>query len=464
VKDDFIRDSDLTPDAGKPELKHKALFALSDIAQVRGLHALRDGLLAVLPLAAISTIIYILIAAIDLFSKPDLIQTIIRFSATGEAYNPENLLTLKLISPYLAICALIPVLFSIAFTFELSRKYRSGDALPLGLISGLATFIVLYSPLLIREDTTIYDFPLNLIADNPRFLSGGILVAVIVSLFNYGIYRMLVQRGIASPLPANVTEALQGGFRVILPGLVTMIVIIGLVYITGDPFGKGIYYSTLWMTRQITSIYSLIIIVMLVNIFAFFGIQGASSIYSIFWILLFTASTDPPLWGESAANAGFASLSTVFFFVFVGGTGATLSLNLAMLRAGSNQVRKLGAFTFIPSLMNSNDLIIYGLPLAFNRHLLIPFFLVPLVNLGICYLAFSTGFMQAPELFVPPYIPAPLGAFLACGGDWRAIVISVMSILIGWAIYAYFLNPYDLKVRESEEIPEPESRIRRNAI
>jgi PTS system cellobiose-specific IIC component len=135
-----------------------------------------------------------------------------------------------------------------------------------------------------------------------------------------------------------------------------------------------------------------------------------------------------------------------------------------MMRARSSQIRKLGNMTLIPSLMNANDILIYGLPLAFNRHLMIPFFLVPLVNLGIAFTAFSFGLMRAPALLVPPYVPAPFGAFLACGGDFRAIAVTCASIIIGMMIYSFFLSSYDLKATELEEIPDPESRPRRMVI
>jgi cellobiose PTS system EIIC component len=201
--------------------------------------------------------------------------------------------------------------------------------------------------------------------------------------------------------------------------------------------------------------------VILVNIFAFFGIQGASSFYSIFWVMLLSASIDTPSWGPHSSSSQFATLSCVFFFVMIGGTGSTLCLNLVMLRARSEQIRKLGIMSFIPSLMNANDLIIYGLPVAFNRYLIIPFFLVPLVNVWITYGAYVSGFMNSPELFLPPYLPAPLGAFMSCGADWKALLICLINLIVGAAIYSFFLSPYDLKAREQEDIPDEDARVRR---
>jgi len=463
MRDDFIRETIQPSDAEKIERRHRMLFRMSDIAQNRGLAALRDSLLATFPLVTISTIIYIVLAGADLYAKPELLKAISSPTTGLAASNPGQFLAQPYITPYLIFCSLIPVFFSIAFTYELSRHYRSGDALPLGIISGAATFITLYSPLFITsaKETSMMEFPFNILGEHPGMLTGGIFVGLFIALVNYGLYRLMVSRGATSPLPVNVSEALQGAFRTVLPGMVTILLVIGVVLLIGKPFGYQLYYSVSWMVKAISNVWALVIIVILVNIFAFFGIQGASSFYSIFWVMLLSASVDPPAWGPNSDPSKFATLSCVFFFIMIGGTGSTLCLNLVMLRARSEQIRKLGVMSFFPSLLNANDLIIYGLPVAFNRYLLIPFFLVPLMNVWITYGAFVSGFINPPELFLPPYLPAPLGAFLACGADWKALLICLLNIIIGAAVYSFFLSPYDLKAREQEDIPDEDARVKR---
>jgi len=463
MRDDFIRETIQKPDAESVERKHRILFRMSDIAQNRGLAALRDSLLAVFPLVTISTIIYIILAGLDLFFKPDLLKAITSPASEMVVSNPALFLAKPYITPYLIFCSLIPIFFAAAFTIELSRHYKSGDSIPLGIISGAATFIALYSPLFTKSasEASMMNFPFNILEEHPGMLTGGVFVGLFIALINYGLYRLMVGRGATSPLPVNVSEALQGAFRTVIPGLVTVLLVIGIVLLVGKPFGYQLYYSVAWMANGISNIWALVIIVILVNIFAFFGIQGASSFYSIFWVLLLSASIDPPAWGPASDPSKFATLSCVFFFIMIGGTGSTLCLNLIMLRARSEQIRKLGVMSFIPSLMNANDLIIYGLPVAFNRYLLIPFFLVPLMNVWITYGAFISGFINPPELFLPPYLPAPLGAFIACAADWKALLICLLNIIIGAAVYSFFLSPYDLKVREQEDIPDEEARPKR---
>jgi len=276
MRDDFIRDKDLEIETSVPQEKHRALFRMSDLAQLRGLTALRNSLVSVLPLAVISTILYIAVAIQDLIAKPELLNAITALSSGVEDFDiePSMFLSMPYIAPYLTFCGLIPIMFAIAFTYYLSKVYRSGDAIPLALISGVVTFIALYSPLFVThpDQISIMEFPINLMKSNPGLLSGGVFVGLLVALVNYGFYRLFSGKGISTPLPVNVSEALQGGFRVVLPGAFTTLIVIALAFLVHEPFGNAIYHSTRWMTDGLSGVYALLIIVLLVQVFAFFGI------------------------------------------------------------------------------------------------------------------------------------------------------------------------------------------------
>ena len=46
----------------------------------------------------------------------------------------------------------------------------------------------------------------------------------------------------------------------------------------------------------------------------------------------------------------------------------------------------------------------------------------------------------------PPWtLPAPIGAYLATGGDWRAILLVIVNILIATVVYYPFFKIYDNK-------------------
>lgn len=48
-------------------------------------------------------------------------------------------------------------------------------------------------------------------------------------------------------------------------------------------------------------------------------------------------------------------------------------------------------------------------------------------------------------------LPGPIGAFLATGGDWRAIVLNVCLIILSVIIYYPFVMVYDKNELEKEQ-------------
>lgn len=83
--------------------------------------------------------------------------------------------------------------------------------------------------------------------------------------------------------------------------------------------------------------------------------------------------------------------------------------------------------------------------------MMIPLIAVPLVNVVITYFCMSVGLVgRVVGAIVPWTLPGPLGAYLACGGDWRAAVLNVVLILVGIAIYYPFFKMWEKSVLEQE--------------
>ena len=48
----------------------------------------------------------------------------------------------------------------------------------------------------------------------------------------------------------------------------------------------------------------------------------------------------------------------------------------------------------------------------------------------------------------PWTLPGPIGAYLACGGDWRAAVLNIILIVISVVLYYPFFKMYDKELLE----------------
>ncbi len=133
---------------------------------------------------------------------------------------------------------------------------------------------------------------------------------------------------------------------------------------------------------------------------------------------------------------------SMFLFVFPGGAGATFPLVLLLLRSRTKRIRRIALATLLPSAANANEPLMFGLPLVLNPILGVPFVVTPLVLAVVSYYAMAFGFVARPAYYIPSTVPLPLGAFLATK-DWRSIVLMLVNIAIGAAIYAPFVAAYD---------------------
>jgi PTS system cellobiose-specific IIC component len=152
---------------------------------------------------------------------------------------------------------------------------------------------------------------------------------------------------------------------------------------------------------------------------------------------------------------------STFLFVFPGGAGATLSLALLLLRSKSARLKKIAYAAIGPSIINTNEPLILGVPLVFNAYLAIPFLVAPGVLATTTYLAMKTGLVEAPAFYVPSSIPTPISVVLATF-DWRALVLALVNIGLATVIYAPFVRIFErAELAKEEAHPELERTAER---
>jgi len=151
---------------------------------------------------------------------------------------------------------------------------------------------------------------------------------------------------------------------------------------------------------------------------------------------------------------------TLFLFFFPGGSGATFALNLLMLRSKIPRLRKLGLASLLPSVINVNEPLIFGLPLVMNPSLTIPFIGVPLVLATITYFAMYFGLVDKTVVFLPGAIPAPIAAWLTTSGDWRAVLLVLANVALSYVLYLPFYKSFEEAISGA---PETEDQLVKTA-
>ena len=98
-----------------------------------------------------------------------------------------------------------------------------------------------------------------------------------------------------------------------------------------------------------------------------------------------------------------------------------------------------------------------GIPVLLNLLYVIPFLLIPLVNMGIAAVALCFKLMPAAVYPVPDGTPSLLYAFIGTGGSLRALAVSIFCFTVDVLLYLPFVRMgnrirKDLKVKgESDE-------------
>ena len=62
-----------------------------------------------------------------------------------------------------------------------------------------------------------------------------------------------------------------------------------------------------------------------------------------------------------------------------------------LLFCKSKRITELGKLSLVPGIFGINEPIVFGLPIVLNPTMIIPFILVPTINIIISYLAMSAG-------------------------------------------------------------------------
>ncbi len=179
----------------------------------------------------------------------------------------------------------------------------------------------------------------------------------------------------------------------------------------------------------------------------------ATPILYPYWYANLNANTDAIAHGGAPVH--FMTEQFFQWFVWVGGAGATLSLAILLAFFSKAKFSKtMGAVTIIPAIFNINEPLIFGIPIIMNPYFAVPFVLAPTAMAAVTYLAMKLHMVAYTTAVAPWTLPGPIGAWMATGFDWRAIVLCIVNILISMVIYWPFFKAYDKNQLKLEKVDD----------
>lgn len=128
-------------------------------------------------------------------------------------------------------------------------------------------------------------------------------------------------------------------------------------------------------------------------------------------------------------------------FANFGGDGLVLALVVAILILPRNtRLHRVARWTALPTLFNFDYSSLVGLPVILNPVFLLPFLLIPLINIGIA--AGVTALRLIPATPYPVLLgtPGPLIGFVATNGNWATLIFTMFLLLLDIVLYVPFVR------------------------
>jgi PTS system cellobiose-specific IIC component len=284
----------------------------------------------------------------------------------------------------------------------------------------------------------------NMVILNGRLGPSGILVGMVAGIVTAIIFRLYSKLHVLEnnvTLPDFVSEWINN----VIPIIVTLS--IGMVLTVQLKMDVYAQIEGFFMPLQVFG-QTLPGLILLVFVPAFFYTMGIST-----W--LFAAVQTPIFLAGIEANikavaAGLPATNIVtnetiytLALIMMGGTGATLLLNVLMLRSKSKKLKTMGRICIGPSLFNINEPLVFGAPIVFNPLLMLPMWICSIIGPTIIWCSMYFGLLNIPaKLYQVAQVPAPINSVIVTE-DIRAVLWYVVLFIVYLAIWYPFFKVYE---------------------
>ncbi|GLO65150.1 PTS cellobiose transporter subunit IIC [Oceanobacillus kimchii] len=395
------------------------------LAEQRHLKAIRDGIIAVMPLLIIGSIFLII-------SSPP-IKSWAEFMSQ---YAPTLSIPVNATFGLLGLVAVFSIAYSLAKSYEI-------DGLSAGVLALSAFFVA--TPL--TEDGNI---PLNLMG------SEGLFIAIVLAIFTVEVFRFFNRRKLVIRMPDTVPPSVWRAFTALIPGAVIITIVFGVDVLLTHWWDLSLHDIVATVLRQPlemlgASFWGAMVAIILIHLLWAFGIHGISVVASVMapiWYSLTEQNVAAHQAGEELPHIIGQPFMAIWWAV--GGSGMVLALTLLFfLFSKSRHLKNVGRGSIGASIFNISEPTIFGAPVVMNPILMVPFILAPLTVGIITYVSMAIGLVGKPYVIVPWTTPAPFSGLLTTG-EFSGLVLMIINIIVAMVIYYPFFKMYDRQLLKEE--------------
>lgn len=416
-------------------IEKKLMPPMAKLSEQRHLKAIRDGVISTLSLIIIGCFFMVI-------ANPPV-------PSWAEALAPY---TANIVVPFRITMGLMSVYAAYGMGYSLAKSYKL-DGITGGVLS-LASFLMLTVPL--NVDAQLPEGEgIGWVLPMGSLGGSGMFSAILAMIFAVEILRLFKEKNFTIRMPEQVPESVARSFEALIPGAF-IIIFIWIVRVLLNFDINELLLSIFAPISDIlgNNLLGVLLPMLLIHLLWAAGVHGMSVIGSIvrpMWLLMLDANGQAL--ADGAAPNALPYIAPEQFYqwtVTIGGAGTSLALCTLLLFTKSSYLKQVGRFSIVPGIFNINEPLIFGVPLIMNPILAIPFVIAPLVTTTISYFVVKFGMVNSFVVNAPWTLPAPIGAFLSAGNDWRAVILVIVNLLVAGIIYYPFVKVYDRKMVAEE--------------
>ncbi len=289
-----------------------------------------------------------------------------------------------------------------------------------------------------------------MLVDWNRLGPSGIMVAMVVGIFVAIIFNLY------SKIPwlkeSELPDFLLGWIHSVIPifatlGISQLIIVVANLDIFAIIMNWFAPVAAFGQTLP-----GFILLILVPTIFFTMGISTwtFSAIQNPIFLIGIEANIAAVAAGAAATNIVTNETIYTAALITMGGTGATLGLNILMLLSKNQSLKTMGRIFIGPSIFNINEPIVFGTPIVFNPLLMLPMWINSITGPVIVWIFMKGGWLNIPsKLIQVGQIPGPISSVLITE-DLRAIICWIVLFIVYMVTWLPFFKAYERQLNEQQ--------------
>ena len=347
--------------------------------------------------------------------------------------------------------SLLGIFVSFLIPYNILEKKKVNRYKLIAGFTGVATFMMLSKPTFDKSGGATFEFA--------RLGAGGLFVSLIIGVIIGYVMFAVLKKGIF-PKDTVLPDIIVSWFESLIP--ITAILVVTWILAYKLNFDMFKIITTLCMpltTMGETYIGFVLLIFVCVFVFSF-GVSAWALTPILYTIYLSGIAENAKNFAAGLPVTNIATLEVQFAgWCAIGGLGCTLPLCVMMLKSRSDRIKGLARVSILPSIFNINEPVVFGLPIAWNPLMMVPFWINGFIIPSVTYIALRGGLVTIPhKVFAMQFLPEPISTYLT-NSDWRGVVLWVILVAIATIVWYPFFKVYE-KIECKKELAEKEEKLK----